>query len=647
QVPISLANSSAAPAANVTVPVTLGGTLTGLNVIAYQFTLNFDQNVLELQNPAFDTAGTVSTANGFSVLANSPVAGRLVVSGSGPNPLSGTGTLLNLKLKVKGAAGTSSALTFAPNSFLLNETAQTNVTNGNLSVVQTCQTITISPTTLASGQLGQPYSRQLTQTGGAGTIAWTISAGALPNGMTLNASTGLLSGTPVASGTFTFTVKATDAGGCMGTQAYTLTIATCPVINITPGSLSNGTVGVAYSQTLTAAGGTPPYSFSLNAGSTLPAGLTLSAAGLLSGTPTAASAPAGFSFTVKVTDAGNCSGTQSYSLTVNAGSYAVSGRVTDQTGNGIAGVTMTFSNTLGGAGSTQTDAGGNWTQSGFIPPPTPSSCTANPYTARPSKAGFVFTPETQTFCAATTLNFTGTPVVTTVSAASFRGVELGQESIVAAFGVNMATKVEVASATPLPTTLAGTTVKVKDSAGTERLSPLFFVAPSQVNYQIPPGTAVGSASVTVTSGDNKISLGTINVAKVAPDLFTANASGTGVPSAYVLRVRNGAQTTETVANPDFSAIPIDLGPETDIVYLVLFGGGIRNRTKPESISVNLGGVVKTLNLAQFEDGYASTQFVGLDQVNVLLPRTLIGKGLIDLVLTVDGKVANTVKINIK
>lgn len=217
----------------------------------------------------------------------------------------------------------------------------------------------------------------------------------------------------------------------------------------------------------------------------------------------------------------------------------------------------------------------------------------------------------------------------------------------AAFGLNLATKVEIAAATPLPTTLAGTTVKVKDSAGTERLSPLFFVAPSQVNYQIPPGTAVGLASVTVTSGDNKISLGTINVAKVAPDLFTANASGTGVPSAYVLRIRNGAQTTEKVANPDFSAIPIDLGPNTDIVYLILYGGGVRNRTKPENISVNLGGVVKTLSLAQFEDGYASGEFVGLDQINVVLPRTLIGKGLMDVVLTVDGKVSNTVQINIK
>ncbi|MEO6725760.1 MAG: putative Ig domain-containing protein [Blastocatellia bacterium] len=505
-----------------------------------------------------------------------------------------------------------------------------------------CPTITISPATFPNGQLGQPYSQQLTQTGGAGTINW-IFTGALPNGITLGASTGLLSGTPVATGSFPITVKVTDGNGCTKEQAYTLAIG-CPNIAITPTSLPAGTVNTAYSQKLMATGGTPPYTFSLNTGSA-PTGLTLMSDGTLAGTPTVA---AFFSFTVKVTDAAGCTATQTCTLTVNAGPFAVSGRVVDLSGNGIAGVTLTFSNTFGGAGSAQTDAAGNWSQSGFAPGTTPSSCAANPYTVRASKSGYSFNPASQTFCVATSsLNFTGATVVTTVSAASFRGAELAQESIVAAFGLNLATKVEIASATPLPTTLAGTTVRVKDSAGTERLSPLFFVAPSQVNYQIPPGTAVGLASVTVTSGDNKISLGTINVAKVAPDLFTANASGTGVPSAYVLRIRNGLQTSERVANPDFSAIPIDLGPETDLVYLILYGGGVRNRTKPENISVNLGGLVKTLNLAQFEDGYASTNFVGLDQINVLLPRSLAGKGLVDVILTVDGKAANTVQVSIK
>jgi uncharacterized protein (TIGR03437 family) len=309
---------------------------------------------------------------------------------------------------------------------------------------------------------------------------------------------------------------------------------------------------------------------------------------------------------------------------------------------------MTFSNLQGNVGPVQTDANGNWSQSGFSPPSTPSSCLGNPYVVRPSKSGFSFTPASQTFCAASSaLNFTGVTVVTTVSAASFKGEELAQESIVAAFGVNLATKVEIAATTPLPTTLAGTTVKVKDSVGTERNAPLFFVAPSQINYQIPPGTAIGVALVTVTSGDNTLSVGTINVSRTAPALFTANASGRGVPAARILRVRNGVQTFETVSRADFSAIPIDLGPETDVVYLLLFGVGARNRTSAQNVSIDLGGTVKPLNPAIFEDAFAAPGFVGLDQINVLLPRSLAGRGDINVLLTVDGKASNTVQLNIK
>jgi uncharacterized protein (TIGR03437 family) len=507
-----------------------------------------------------------------------------------------------------------------------------------------CPTITITPATLANGQLGQQYSQQLTQSGGTGAIAWSVSAGSLPNNMTLNPSTGLLSGAPLASGSFPFTVKVTDAGGCVGTQSYTLVIG-CSIISFTPSTgLAPATVGVTYTQFLQASGGTPPYSFSFDGSA--PAWLSLSANGLLSGQPAAAGA---FTFMVKVTDAGGCTGTKSYTLSVNADAFAVSGRVIDPAGRGIAGVTMTFFTPIAGElGSAQTDANGNWMRTGFSPPATPTLCGANPYIVRPSKEGYSFAPASLTFCAAsTTLNFTGAPVVTSVSAASYLGQELAQESIIAAFGSNLATKLEVATETPLPTTLAGTTVKVKDSAGAERNAPLFFVSQYQINYQMPPGAALGPATVTVTSGDNNISVGTVTVSQVAPGMFTANSGGQGAPAAAVLRIRNGAQTLEPVARPDFSAIPIDLGPESDVVYLLLYGVGIRNRTKAENISVNLGGVVKTLSPAIFEDGFAVAGFVGLDQVNVLLPRSLAGRGDIDVALTVDGKQSNTVRINVK
>ncbi len=97
-------------------------------------------------------------------------------------------------------------------------------------------------------------------------------------------------------------------------------------------------------------------------------------------------------------------------------------------------------------------------------------------------------------------NLTPTGAVANVSAASFTGPTLASESIVAAFGAGLATTTQTAGAIPLPTSLAGTTITVRDSAGTERLAPLFFVSPDQVNYQMPPGTMPGLATVTINGG---------------------------------------------------------------------------------------------------------------------------------------------------
>ncbi|MDQ3009364.1 MAG: pre-peptidase C-terminal domain-containing protein, partial [Acidobacteriota bacterium] len=115
--------------------------------------------------------------------------------------------------------------------------------------------------------------------------------------------------------------------------------------------------------------------------------------------------------------------------------------------------------------------------------------------------------------------------VASVSAASYLGASLASESIVAAFGTGLATGVGIANSLPLPTALLGTTVKVKDSAGAERLASLFFVAPTQINFQIPPGTATGTANVTITGGDGTVSGGNVAITNVAPGLFTADASG--------------------------------------------------------------------------------------------------------------------------
>jgi uncharacterized protein (TIGR03437 family) len=239
-------------------------------------------------------------------------------------------------------------------------------------------------------------------------------------------------------------------------------------------------------------------------------------------------------------------------------------------------------------------------------------------------------------------------VASIVSAANFGGAELASESIVAAFGAGLATATQVATSLPLPTTLAGTRVLAPDSAGVERDAPLFFVAPAQVNYLIPVGTAAGAATVVITSGDGKVSTGVVQIAAVAPGLFSANASGQGVASGVALRVKaDGTQTFEPIARFDqaqnrFVAAPIDLGPATDQVFLILYGTGFRNRSSLTAVACKIGGADAEVLFAGAAPG-----FVGLDQSNVRLPRSLAGRGEVNVVMTVDSKAVNMVRVAIR
>lgn len=135
---------------------------------------------------------------------------------------------------------------------------------------------------------------------------------------------------------------------------------------------------------------------------------------------------------------------------------------------------------------------------------------------------------------------------------------------------------------------------------------------------------------------------------VAPGLFTANQDGKGPPAGNAIHVKpSGAQTGEPLSRLDFATnqfVPaiIDFGPENKIVILELYGTGIRGRSAQSAVSATIGGVAADVEYADKHPVYA-----GLDQVNVRLPRVLIGRGEVDLVLMVDGKEANKVRISIK
>jgi hypothetical protein len=143
----------------------------------------------------------------------------------------------------------------------------------------------ITTSSLAGGEVGVAYSRTLAATAGTTPYTWSVSAGTLPAGLAVNASSGVISGTPTASGTSNFTIRVTDAAARTATRALSIVVSPAPIpLAITTASLPSGMVGPpAYNQVLTANGGTTPYTWTVSAGS-LPPGLTLSAStGVING----------------------------------------------------------------------------------------------------------------------------------------------------------------------------------------------------------------------------------------------------------------------------------------------------------------------------------------------------------------------------
>lgn len=238
--------------------------------------------------------------------------------------------------------------------------------------------------------------------------------------------------------------------------------------------------------------------------------------------------------------------------------------------------------------------------------------------------------------------------VASVSAASYDAAKLAPESICAAFGVNLSATTASTSSATLPISLAGTSLTIRDSAGKLWPAPLFFVSPNQINYQIPAAAANGPATIIVSNRTNTLTVGTINVAKVAPGVFSADASGRGLAAAQALRVKaDGSQSYEDVVRFDsaqnkFVAVPIDLGAATDQIFLVLYGTGWRNRSNQSAVSVKVSNTDAPVNFAG-----AQGSLTGLDQINALLPKTLAGRGEVEVVLTADGQAANVVKVSIR
>ena len=266
-------------------------------------------------------AGVVGAAYTASVTAT---------GGTAPYTFSATGLPANLTISAGGqitgtptTAGASTAVITVTDS-----TGGTHLTKTASLPLTINPGLAISTTSLSSGAVGVPYTMSVTATGG--TAPYTFSATGLPANLTINA-TGQITGTPIAAGTSTVVITVTDSTiGTHLTKTASLPLTIGAALVITTASLPTGVAGAPYTASVTASGGTTPYTFSATG---LPANLTISAAGLITGTPTTAGTTPVVVTVTDSTTGTHLTATASLPLTINPG-LAIT---TTSLPNGIAG----------------------------------------------------------------------------------------------------------------------------------------------------------------------------------------------------------------------------------------------------------------------------------------------------------------------
>ena len=228
--------------------------------------------------------------------------------------------------------------------------------------------------------------------------------------------------------------------------------------------------------------------------------------------------------------------------------------------------------------------------------------------------------------------------LTHVSAANLFVGPVAADSIVTAFGEGFAT--EIANVNQPATTLAGVTAKILESTGVESDLSMYFASPTQVNYLMLP-VDHGRVRVTIHGVTGNSQAAEFDVVRVVPGVFFLN--GDFLAAAVIQRFDTaGNDTVVNVFDVDggnIVASPIDMVPDTDRVFILLFGTGFRNRRDLSGVQLTVGGLNVPLT-------YAGPQsvFPGLDQINGELSRALKGAGLVDVILTVEGRQANITKL---
>lgn len=258
-------------------------------------------------------------------------------------------------------------------------------------------------------------------------------------------------------------------------------------------------------------------------------------------------------------------------------------------------------------------------------------------------------------CCCIALGLTGhlaaqTNDVTSVSGASYAPI-VAPGSIVSAWGSGFNATTVAANTTTsgaqmlqLPQTLGSVSLSLKDTLAQTTAPLLYMVSPGQVNYVIEKA-ALGPATLTVVSGNSSPKTGAVQISNVAPAIYTADSSGSGVPAGSVYRVSQSnavaLDNTFQSGGSTYSPKPFSVSG-SDKVFLVLYGTGIRNRSLNPA-KATIGDVVVQVPYAGPQSNYP-----GFDQINVgPLPASLAGTGATDFVLYVDGVPSNTVRIAIQ
>ncbi|WP_446744206.1 beta strand repeat-containing protein [Silvibacterium acidisoli] len=459
--------------------------------------------------------------------------------------------------------------------------------------------ITVNPApaisgTLPAGAVGTPYSATLTASGGTGTLTLSIASGTLPDGLTFNASNGTISGTPTTVGTSTFVVQVTDQSDATPDTVKvneTITVSsggTTGNLSVTGGVQPAGTVGVAYTTTLTATGGTAPYTWSISSG-TLPAGLTIApSTGIISGTPTAAGSS---NFVVQVADSTGATATASASITINNSTTTTLTLTSTTLPNGIVGVP--YSGTIGVSGGTSPYSCA--ITSGTLPAGlTLTGCTVSgtPTTAGTSQVAVKVTDS------ASPANTASGPETIVISAASLTltsttlpngTVGVPYTGTIGASGGTSPYSCAITSGTlPAGLTLTGCTVSgTPTTAGTSQVTVKVTDSASPANTASGPETIV-IAPATLTLTSTTLPPGTVGV----PYTGTIGASGGTAP--YSCAITSGTLPAGlTISGCTVSGTPTTPGTSQVTVKVTDSASPANTASGPETIVISAANLVLT------------------------------------------------------